>query len=134
MLNVFLCLVSDFTFPSWLQLLLTCACAIRNFSIESAAISAVLDLIGLTQSFIAQLERKGGSNQTYQDGMDDLEDGNQVAGDNTVSVLILPLLTPNDLVYMNEKTNFYQVAYWLLPLAVFIWCDRVVYRVCALSL
>lgn len=82
-----------------------CACAIKNFSVESAAITAVLDLIGLTKSFIGEVEHKGGR-QSNREFMGDLED--QCFGDNTVSVLILPLLTPNDLIYMNEKTNFYQ--------------------------
>lgn len=86
---------ADAEFPVWLKLLLTCACTVKNFAVESVCMSTLLDLIGLATSVLADVDRKN-------DGSDSMDGG-------TVSVLILPLLTPGNLCYLNENTSFYKV-------------------------
>lgn len=82
--------------PPWLQDLMTCACFVNNFSIQSSSISAMLDLIILTQSVQSASDSSEGS-KLYCEGM--------------VSVLILPALPPVHLKFIDEKTCFYKVKY-----------------------
>ncbi|XP_076078008.1 protein DOP1A-like isoform X1 [Mytilus galloprovincialis] len=79
--------------PPWLQDLMTCACFVNNFSIQSSSISAMLDLIILTQSVQSASDSSEGS-KLYCEGM--------------VSVLILPALPPVHLKFIDEKTCFYK--------------------------
>ena len=67
-----------------------------NFSAESTSISTILDLIGLTQSSMAEAESK-----------DHAARSSETVG--TVSVLIHPILTSAHLTYINENTCFYKV-------------------------
>ena len=87
--------------PRWVLLLTACACAVHNFALECAAISALLDLIALTQLVSTQQEAE------LQGSTDQSESA--LAEGVSVSVQILPLLTPRDLNVLNTRTIFYQV-------------------------
>ncbi|XP_067674328.1 protein dopey-1-like isoform X1 [Haliotis asinina] len=86
------------TLPEWLQDLITCACFVDCFEIQSAAIATILELITLTQSVQSVTENKG---QETRQRMSTSERG-------TVSVVILPSLLPRHLQYINDNMVFYQ--------------------------
>ncbi|XP_041353922.1 protein dopey-1-like isoform X2 [Gigantopelta aegis] len=77
--------------PSWVQDLLTCCCFVDSFPIQSAAMATILDLILLTQSVQTEAKSK-----------------NQSSSHGTVSVLIVPVLLPKNLQYINTNTLLYQ--------------------------
>ncbi|XP_054267327.1 protein dopey-1 homolog [Macrosteles quadrilineatus] len=83
--------------PEWLRVLIVCACWLHSStSLQMIAISTLLDLVTLcrtAQSLVAS------SNTDHQ---------------SVTTVLILPLLTPAHLRYMENHTNIFQViAHWL---------------------
>jgi hypothetical protein len=85
------------SFPSWLQRLLICACAVSHYDIETCAISTLLDLVVLTQSVLV-------SPQQLHSECDQLPTTSA-----TIRVVICPLLSPADLTHLNMSTNIYQV-------------------------
>ena len=78
--------------PNWVQDLLTCCCFVNCFPIQSAAMATILDLILLTQSVQNETKNK-----------------NPASSNGTVSVLIVPVLLPRNLQYINTNTLVYQV-------------------------
>ena len=76
---------------------MTCGCFVDNFTIQSSAISTLLDLIILTQS--VQVENKSDSTASV----------NQSINNRPTSLVILPTLLPENLVFLNEETDFYKV-------------------------
>ncbi|GFO47232.1 protein dopey-1 [Plakobranchus ocellatus] len=86
--------------PPWLQDLLVCCCYIDCFEIQAASISTVLDLIILTQSVQTESENK--TRRDHSSQRSSLSEGR-------ISVVILPALLPSHLVFINQRTRFYQV-------------------------
>ncbi|XP_072162239.1 protein DOP1 homolog isoform X2 [Bemisia tabaci] len=88
--------LEDELLPEWLQVLIVCACWLGTTapSLQLVAIATLLDLVSLCQT----------QNQ--------LPPSNQQAG--IIPVLIIPLLKPNHLNYIENCTNSFQmIAYWL---------------------
>ena len=96
-----------FHFPDWLELLLTCACFVDHFETHTAAVSTMLDLISLTKSIISESECKGQS-----EGQEDWYQPRRSTSEGTVSVVIVPSISPKHLKFLNEKTQFYQVSFF----------------------
>ncbi|KAM5163832.1 protein DOP1A isoform 2-T2 [Mantella aurantiaca] len=85
--------------PMWLQTLMNACSAAVDFSIQSVAISLVMDLVGLTQSVaVVAGETENG-----------LESSQPLSpNQGRVSVVIRPPLTEGNLRYMAEKTDFFK--------------------------
>ncbi|XP_072264674.1 protein DOP1A isoform X2 [Pyxicephalus adspersus] len=85
--------------PMWLQTLMNACSAAVDFSIQSVAISLVMDLVGLTQSVaVVAGETPNG-----------LESSQPLSpNQGRVSVVIRPPLTEGNLRYMAEKTDFFK--------------------------
>ena len=85
--------------PVWIKDLVTCCCFVDNFTVQTSAVSTMLDLIILTQS--VQVESKlNGTGSTNQSG-----------DDRPKSLVILPTLHPENLLFLNEETEFYKVCF-----------------------
>ena len=80
--------------PVWIRDLVICSCFVENFTIQSSAISTMLDLIILTQSV------------QVADGTESL---NQSSDNRPRSLVILPTLHPENLQFLSEETAFYKV-------------------------
>ena len=100
---------SDLQLPEWLQILLLCTCFTEQFSIQSSSISTMLDLLSLTQSVIQENVDKG---QGENERIDILPEGILKRGtsDGTVSVVIVPSLTPQHFRFLEQQTCFFQVS------------------------
>ncbi|KAG9493699.1 hypothetical protein GDO78_001525 [Eleutherodactylus coqui] len=85
--------------PSWLQTLMNTCSAAVDFSIQSVAISLVMDLVGLTQSVAVVT----GENTNSLEASQPLS-----PNQGRVSVVIRPPLTEGNLRYMAEKTDFFK--------------------------
>ena len=97
-------------FPGWLQLLICCSCFVDNFTIQSSAISTMLDLIGLTQSVAKDAGNKDSGPAEELDLPDDTQEHKRSSVSmGTVSVVIVPSLSPQHLAYLNGHTHFYKV-------------------------
>ena len=76
----------------WVKNLVTCCCFVDNFTVQSSAISTMLDLIILTQSL--QMDNTAG-HQSVREG--------------TVSIQIQPTLHYHDLHFITAQTDFFKV-------------------------
>ncbi|XP_067845265.1 protein dopey-1 isoform X2 [Heptranchias perlo] len=85
--------------PLWLQTLMTACCFASDFSIQSVAISLVLDLVGLTQSVTVVSGESLNSLEPAQP---------RSPSQGTVAVVIMPPLTQGNLKYMAQKTEFFK--------------------------
>ncbi|XP_059504449.1 protein dopey-1 isoform X4 [Stegostoma tigrinum] len=85
--------------PVWLQTLMTACCFASDFSIQSVAISLVLDLVGLTQSVAA----------VSGENLNNLESAQpRSPSQGTVAVVIMPPVTQGNLIYITQKTEFFK--------------------------
>ncbi|XP_071998137.1 protein DOP1A isoform X2 [Engystomops pustulosus] len=84
--------------PVWLQTLMNACSAAVDFSIQSVAISLVMDLVGLTQSVAVVTGENANSLEASQP---------LSPNQGRVSVVIRPPLTEGNLRYMAEKTDFF---------------------------
>ncbi|XP_048456543.1 protein dopey-1 isoform X8 [Rhincodon typus] len=85
--------------PVWLQTLMTACCFASDFSIQSVAISLVLDLVGLTQSVAA----------VSGENLNNLESAQpRSPSQGTVAVVIMPPVTQGNLTYITQKTEFFK--------------------------
>ncbi|XP_064627681.1 protein dopey-1-like isoform X4 [Lineus longissimus] len=82
------------SFPPWLQALLTCCSYVNHFELQTSSVSTMLDLICLTQSVIGEADEQGRPRNT---------------GMGTISVVIMPSLSPQMLGYLNDQTYFYKI-------------------------
>lgn len=92
--------------PIWLQTLMTACCFASDFSIQSIAISLVLDLVGLAQSVAVVSGECLNSLESAQP---------RSPNQGTVAVVIMPPLTQGNLKFMVQKTEFFKqvaVALW----------------------
>ncbi|XP_051867917.1 protein dopey-1 isoform X1 [Pristis pectinata] len=92
--------------PLWLQTLMTACCFASDFSIQSIAISLVLDLVGLAQSVAVVSGENLNSLEPAQP---------RSPNQGTVAVVIMPPLTLGNLKFMVQKTEFFKqvaVALW----------------------
>ncbi|KAG8444835.1 hypothetical protein GDO86_009840 [Hymenochirus boettgeri] len=85
--------------PLWLQTLMNACSMAVDFSIQSVAISLVMDLVGLTQSVAVV----AGENCSGLEPSQPLS-----PNQGRVSVVIRPPLTEGNLRYMAEKTDFFK--------------------------
>ncbi|KAM8870669.1 protein DOP1A isoform 1-T3 [Spinachia spinachia] len=88
--------------PVWLQTLMDACCLANNFSLQGAAISLVMDLVGLAQSVAmvtAESVASGGSSESAQ---------SMSPSQGRVAVVIRPPLTQGILKYIADKTNFFK--------------------------
>ncbi|KAM6186211.1 protein DOP1A isoform 2-T2 [Rhynchocyon petersi] len=85
--------------PLWLQTLMSACSQASDFSVQSIAISLVMDLVGLTQSVAVVT----GENVN---GMEPAQSLSPNQG--RVAVVIRPPLTQGNLRYIAEKTEFFQ--------------------------
>uniref|UniRef100_UPI00398E42B7 protein DOP1A n=1 Tax=Pristiophorus japonicus TaxID=55135 RepID=UPI00398E42B7 len=85
--------------PFWLQTLMAACCFASDFSIQSVAISLVLDLVGLTQSVAVVSGENVNSLEPAQP---------RSPSQGTVAVVIMPPLTQGNLKYMGQKTEFFK--------------------------
>uniref|UniRef100_A0A4W3IME8 DOP1 leucine zipper like protein A n=1 Tax=Callorhinchus milii TaxID=7868 RepID=A0A4W3IME8_CALMI len=92
--------------PLWLQTLMTACCFASDFSVQSVAISLVLDLVGLAQSVAVVSGENLNSLESAQP---------RSPSQGTVAVVIVPPLTQGNLKYMAEKTDFFK------QIAVTLW-------------
>ncbi len=114
------------SFPEWLQLLITCACFVKQFHIQSAAVSTMLDLTSLTQSLMTDSPPKVVTHEESSDS-DDERDKDSSASEydeveeeatqrqptsGTVSVVIIPSLSTQNFDYLNSHTHFYRVRFY----------------------
>ncbi|XP_072437220.1 protein DOP1A isoform X3 [Chiloscyllium punctatum] len=92
--------------PVWLQTLMTACCFASDFSIQSIAISLILDLVGLTQSVAA----------VSGENLKNLESAQpRSPNQGTVAVVIMPPVTQENLTYITQKTEFFK------QVAVILW-------------
>ncbi|XP_069788305.1 protein DOP1A isoform X2 [Narcine bancroftii] len=92
--------------PVWLQTLMTACCFASDFSIQSIAISLVLDLVGLAQSVAV----------VSGENMNSLEPAQpRSPNQGTVAVVIMPPLTLGNLKFMVQRTEFFK------QVAVVLW-------------
>ncbi|KAM4693771.1 protein DOP1A [Discoglossus pictus] len=85
--------------PMWLQTLMNACSVVVDFSIQSIAISLVMDLVGLTQSVAVVAGESTNS----------LEPSQPLSpNQGRVSVVIRPPLTEGNLRYIAEKTDFFK--------------------------
>ena len=80
-------------------------CLVYFKQIQSSAISTVLDLISITQSVIEESECKVGQGDEIRE-----DERPRSTSEGTISVVIIPSITPQHLQYINEKTYFYKVS------------------------
>ncbi|XP_030054935.1 protein DOP1A isoform X1 [Microcaecilia unicolor] len=85
--------------PLWLQTLMNACSLASDFSVQSVAISLVMDLVGLTQS-VALVT---GENPSSLEATQPLN-----LNQGRVAVVIRPPLTEGNLKYMAEKTDFFK--------------------------
>ncbi|XP_031757573.1 protein dopey-1 isoform X2 [Xenopus tropicalis] len=85
--------------PLWLQTLMNACNMAQDFSIQSVAISLVMDLVGLTQSVAVV----AGENSSSLEPSQPLS-----PNQGRVSVVIRPPLTEGNLRYIAEKTDFFK--------------------------
>ncbi|XP_055965737.1 protein dopey-1 isoform X3 [Sorex fumeus] len=85
--------------PLWLQTLMHACSQASNFSVQSVAISLVMDLVGLTQSVAVVT----GENVNSVESAQPLS-----PNQGRVAVVIRPPLTPGNLRYIAEKTDFFK--------------------------
>nr|XP_031311841.1 protein dopey-1 isoform X2 [Camelus dromedarius] len=85
--------------PLWLQTLMNACSQASDFSVQSVAISLVMDLVGLTQS-VAMVT---GENINSVEPTQPLS-----PNQGRVAVVIRPPLTPGNLRYIAEKTQFFK--------------------------
>ncbi|XP_067368008.1 protein dopey-1 isoform X2 [Channa argus] len=88
--------------PVWLQTLMDACCLASDFSLQGAAISLLMDLVGLTQSVAmvtAESVASSGSSETTQP---------MSPSQGRVAVVIRPPLTQGMLKYIADKTNFFK--------------------------
>lgn len=86
--------------PLWLQTLMNACNQASDFSVQSVAISLVMDLVGLTQSVVMVT----GENINSVEPVQPLS-----PNQGRVAVVIRPPLTPGNLKYIAEKTEFFKV-------------------------
>ncbi|XP_075718190.1 protein DOP1A isoform X5 [Rhinoderma darwinii] len=91
---------------TWLQTLINACSAAVDFSIQSVAISLVMDLVGMTQSVAVVVGENANSLEASQP---------LSPNQGRVSVVIRPPLTEGNLRYMAEKTDFFK------NVAVILW-------------
>ncbi|XP_068137647.1 protein dopey-1 isoform X4 [Hyperolius riggenbachi] len=98
--------------PVWLQTLMNACSTAVDFSIQSVAISLVMDLVGLTQSVaVVTGETANG-----------LESSQPLSpNQGRVSVVIRPPLTEGNLRYMAEKTDFFKQLSFSKNVAITLW-------------
>ena len=87
--------------PPWLQTLMNACGQARDCSVQGAAISLVMDLVGLTQSVAVVT----GENVSSVEPAQPLS-----PNQGRVAVVIRPPLTPGNLRYIAEKTEFFKVS------------------------
>ncbi|XP_062952755.1 protein dopey-1 [Cynocephalus volans] len=85
--------------PQWLQTLMSACSQANDFSVQSVAISLVMDLVGLTQS-VAMVT---GENINSVEPLQPLS-----PNQGRVAVVIRPPLTQGNLRYIAEKTEFFK--------------------------
>ena len=97
---------------------MTCACFVDNFAIQNAAITTMLDLVALTQSVLQESESKVDQGAPGEGGVGGMagegltatgEERKRSSSEGTVSVVILPALSPKHLQLLNTSTTFYKV-------------------------
>ncbi|XP_077977408.1 protein DOP1A-like isoform X2 [Glandiceps talaboti] len=86
--------------PDWLQALVTCACFVSNFEIQSTAASTMLDLINLTKS--VPTESTGKSLIQSPPSSPGTSPGK-------VAVVIVPAIAKTHLEYITNRTMFFQL-------------------------
>lgn len=86
--------------PQWLQTLMSACSQASDFSVQSVAVSLVMDLVGLTQS-VAMVT---GENINSMESAQPLS-----PNQGRVAVVIRPPLTQGNLRYIAEKTEFFKV-------------------------
>ncbi|XP_064411620.1 protein dopey-1 isoform X2 [Latimeria chalumnae] len=85
--------------PLWLQILMTACCFASDFSVQSVAISLMMDLVGLTQSVAVVT----GENLNKMESPQPLS-----PSQGRVAVVIRPPLTQGNLKFIAEKTEFFK--------------------------
>ncbi|XP_054990451.1 protein dopey-1 isoform X5 [Sorex araneus] len=85
--------------PLWLQTLMNACSQASDFTVQSVAISLVMDLVGLTQSVAVVT----GENVNSVESAQPLS-----PNQGRVAVVIRPPLTPGNLRYIAEKTDFFK--------------------------
>ncbi|NXO58650.1 DOP1 protein, partial [Aramus guarauna] len=85
--------------PLWLQTLMNACKQASDFSVQGVTISLVMDLVGLTQSVALVTGENLNSVETAQP---------LSPNQGRVAVVIRPPLTPGNLRYMAEKTDFFK--------------------------
>lgn len=89
--------------PVWLQTLMDACCLSSDFSLQGAAISLLMDLVGLTQSVAmvtAESVASSGNSESSQ---------TMSPSQGRVAVVIRPPLTQGILKYIADKTDFFKV-------------------------
>uniref|UniRef100_H0XB58 DOP1 leucine zipper like protein A n=1 Tax=Otolemur garnettii TaxID=30611 RepID=H0XB58_OTOGA len=85
--------------PQWLQTLMDACSQARDFTVQSVAISLVMDLVGLTQSVAV----------VTGDNINSVEPAQPLSpNQGRVAVVIRPPLTQGNLRYIAEKTEFFK--------------------------
>nr|XP_019585111.1 PREDICTED: protein dopey-1 isoform X6 [Rhinolophus sinicus] len=85
--------------PLWLQTLMNACSQASDFSVQSVAISLVMDLVGLTQSVAV----------VTGENINGVEPAQPLSpNQGRVAVVIRPPLTPGNLRYIAEKTEFFK--------------------------
>ncbi|KAM5284545.1 protein DOP1A isoform 3-T4 [Hipposideros larvatus] len=85
--------------PLWLQTLMNACSQASDFSVQSVAISLVMDLVGLTQSVAV----------VTGENINSVEPAQPLSpNQGRVAVVIRPPLTPGNLRYIAEKTEFFK--------------------------
>ncbi|XP_035686504.1 protein dopey-1-like isoform X1 [Branchiostoma floridae] len=85
--------------PSWLQGLLACCCCVKDFGVQTVAISTCLELISLCKSTMS----------TDKNIADALPRSHQAHrhSEGTVTVVVMSALLPSQLEYINTRTTLY---------------------------
>lgn len=106
--------------PEWLNLLVLGACFVTNFSIQSSAISTLLDLMGVTQAPNISSHKDDTSDEdedaerprdeTWHEESLNTIVRRSSSSDNTVTVVIIPPLSPQQLRFLHLNSRFYQVS------------------------
>lgn len=86
--------------PQWLQTLMSACSQASDFSVQSVAVSLVMDLVGLTQSVA----------MVTGESINSMEPAQPLSpNQGRVAVVIRPPLTQGNLRYIAEKTEFFKV-------------------------
>ncbi|XP_049628135.1 protein dopey-1 isoform X1 [Suncus etruscus] len=85
--------------PLWLHTLMNACSQASDFSVQSVAISLIMDLVGLTQSVAVVTGENINSTESAQ---------SLSPNQGRVAVVIRPPLTPGNLRYIAEKTEFFK--------------------------